>query len=228
MKKIPHGECRNCKKCGVSFAGRYCKECQKARSRDARALALKDKPPKEKAPKKIESPEAQKARFSRWYAKNKAEFNANRAKKRIENPPKYRPKKKYTYMSTPESRELAKLKARAFRAANPEIGKRASANWYSKNKKYHSLLVQNREAKKRANGGGLSKGLQSKLFALQKGKCACCGQPLGDDYHMDHIMPIALGGSNVDSNIQLLRRRCNLQKSAKHPVDFMQERGFLL
>lgn len=56
----------------------------------------------------------------------------------------------------------------------------------------------------------------------------CCGLPLGDNYHIDHIMPLALGGSNTDDNIQLLRQRCNNQKCAKHPVDFMQSRGFLL
>ena len=46
--------------------------------------------------------------------------------------------------------------------------------------------------------------------------------------HLDHIMPLALGGSNTDDNIQLLRARCNLQKRAKHPVDFMRERGYLI
>jgi len=83
-------------------------------------------------------------------------------------------------------------------------------------------------AKKRANGGYLSIGIIKKLFALQKGKCACCGIPLGDDYHLDHIMPISLGGKNNDWNVQLLRKLCNLQKQNKHPVEFMQSRGFLL
>ena len=41
-------------------------------------------------------------------------------------------------------------------------------------------------------------------------------------------MPIALGGKNVDDNVQLLCAACNLSKQAKHPVDFMQQRGFLL
>lgn len=45
---------------------------------------------------------------------------------------------------------------------------------------------------------------------------------------MDHILPLALGGTNVDENIQLLRKRCNLQKCAMHPVDFMQSKGRLL
>ena len=74
----------------------------------------------------------------------------------------------------------------------------------------------------------LSVGLSAKLFKLQKGKCPCCKQPLGDDYHLDHKMPLALGGTNTDENMQLLRSICNLQKHAKHPVDFMQERGYLL
>lgn len=74
----------------------------------------------------------------------------------------------------------------------------------------------------------MSSGLAIRLYKLQRGKCACCGLPLGDDYHLDHIMPLALGGTNTDDNIQLLRAKCNMQKSAKHPVDFMQQRGFLL
>ena len=77
-------------------------------------------------------------------------------------------------------------------------------------------------------GGVLTLGLSLRLFQLQKGKCACCKKPLGSNYHMDHIMPLALGGTNTNDNIQLLRARCNLQKQAKHPVDFMQQRGYLL
>lgn len=73
-----------------------------------------------------------------------------------------------------------------------------------------------------------SKGLAERLFRLQRGKCACCKKPLGSDYHLDHIMPLALGGVNEDSNIQLLRAKCNMQKHTVHPVEFMQQRGFLL
>ena len=88
--------------------------------------------------------------------------------------------------------------------------------------------MHNRRARVRETGGKLSSDLADKLFKLQKGKCPCCAQPLGDDYHLDHKMPIALGGSNTDGNMQLLRAVCNLQKAKKHPIDFMQIRGFLL
>lgn len=104
-------------------------------------------------------------------------------------------------------------KIAAARATKPEIGR---------------INGENRRARKLKAGGTLSKGLSEKLFKLQGGKCPCCKQPLGDDYHLDHLMPLALGGSNTDDNMQLLRKTCNLQKNAKHPVEFMQSRGFLI
>lgn len=87
---------------------------------------------------------------------------------------------------------------------------------------------KNRNARKKSNGGVLSHGLAAKLFKLQKGKCACCNKPLGPDFHMDHMIPLALGGPNTDDNIQLLRSTCNRQKHASNPVDFMQSRGYLI
>jgi 5-methylcytosine-specific restriction endonuclease McrA len=113
-------------------------------------------------------------------------------------------------------------------AANPEIAKKNSAAWERANPESRRIRVENRRARRLKNGGVLSKGLLKKLFAQQKGMCPCCGQSLGKNYHMDHIIPLALGGSNTDDNMQLLTATCNLQKSVKHPIDFMQSRGFLL
>lgn len=124
-----------------------------------------------------------------------------------------------------------KLKAKdaKWRSANPERYRTTKAKWYAGNPEACRIHSHNRRARVRNVGGALSTGLAEKLFRLQRGKCACgCGQPLGEDYHRDHRMPLALGGSNTDDNIQLLRNLCNLQKGAKHPIDFMRQRGFLL
>lgn len=121
-----------------------------------------------------------------------------------------------------------KAEKAAYKAANHEKVKAYAAAWAETNPEAIRINNHNRRARKRANGGTLSRGLSAKLFKLQKGKCPCCGLPLGNNYHLDHRMPLALGGSNDDGNMQLLRQRCNNQKWAKHPVDFMQERGFLL
>ena len=45
---------------------------------------------------------------------------------------------------------------------------------------------------------------------------------------IDHIVPLAKGGSDGPENIQLLCAHCNRRKSAKDPIVFMQENGFLL
>lgn len=127
-----------------------------------------------------------------------------------------------------ENKTKANASSTSWAAANPEKVLASSAAWKKSNKQAVHIHNQNRRARKRASGGSLSKGLSEKLFTLQRGKCACCKQPLGNDYHLDHIVPLALGGTNTDDNMQLLRQRCNNQKGAKHPVDFMQSRGFLL
>lgn len=124
--------------------------------------------------------------------------------------------------------EKEKARHITWNAANPGRSKATTTAWCKAHPDVVILRSQNRRAKVRSSGGRLSAGLAQNLFKLQKGKCPCCGKSLGSNYHLDHKMPLALGGSNTDDNMQLLRSTCNLQKNAKHPIDFMQSRGFLL
>ena len=89
------------------------------------------------------------------------------------------------------------------------------------------IISQNRRARKLSNGGKLSQGLADKLLKIQGWKCNYCKIDLGDDFHMDHIMPLKLGGQNTDDNIQILCPYCNCSKGAKHPLTFMQENGYV-
>ena len=144
---------------------------------------------------------------SKWYAAN-SDYHR---KWRVENPDK------------------VKVAAVKYRTANPEKERARHSKWKLENPEYNRVHCHNRRARKRETGGKLSSGLADKLFKFQRGKCACgCKQPLGTNYHLDHIMPIALGGMNTDDNIQLLRSTCNQRKYKRHPVEFMQSRGFLL
>lgn len=127
----------------------------------------------------------------------------------------------------PSCKDCRSIVIAKWQKANPLKANAKSAKWREANPEARRIYEHNR--KERASGGRLSSGLSAKLFKLQRGKCACgCGKPLGDEYHLDHRMPIALGGTNSDDNMQLLRKLCNLQKSKKHPIDFMQSRGFLI
>ncbi|MGK5049759.1 HNH endonuclease [Janthinobacterium sp. GB4P2] len=114
-------------------------------------------------------------------------------------------------------------------AANPGRVRLAFAGWAEKNPDAKRILVQNRRAKKRANGGALSKDLVDRLMTSQKCRCVACNGDLRLlGHHLDHIVPVRDGGENIDSNIQLLCPSCNHSKGAKNSVDFMQSRGFLL
>jgi len=110
---------------------------------------------------------------------------------------------------------------------NPSRSLEIRAKWAKKNPEKRRIFSQNRRALVKSNGGKLSNNIAEKLLKLQQGKCACCYNQL-EKYHLDHIMPVSLGGENKDRNIQLLCPTCNLQKNAKHPIDFMQSKGFLL
>ena len=130
------------------------------------------------------------------------------------------------------NREKTRELARQYRKNNPEKVKEGKSCWQKanpeKNKAISVKRSQNRRAKKRGNGGTLSKGIVERLLVLQNGKCACCRASLNNGYHLDHIMPLALGGQNSDNNVQLLTPTCNRRKGAKHPDDWARENGKLL
>jgi superfamily II DNA or RNA helicase len=52
------------------------------------------------------------------------------------------------------------------------------------------------------------------LFDLADGKCSICGEPLGEDFHADHIVPYARGGVTDVANGQAVCVRCNSAKGA--------------
>jgi hypothetical protein len=58
---------------------------------------------------------------------------------------------------------------------------------------------------------------RNRIFERCEGKCAyCTGQLLyNDPWHIDHIVPLAKGGSNEESNLTLACARCNVKKRDK-------------
>ena len=145
-----------------------------------------------------------------WRKNNKAKVDAYNADRYLKDPDKFK--------------TLSKI----WQSQNKERVLKNASEWAAKNQDARKIYRGNRRARKISAGGSLSKGLAEKLLILQKGKCPCCRLPLYDDYHMDHIIPLALGGSNTDDNIQLLHGLCNRQKHSKNPIDFMQSRGYLI
>lgn len=158
-----------------------------------------------------EQTERARQRAREWYAANKERAKANVSQWQAENPGKVA---QYKQRHVEANRQTLNDKARAYRKANPD--KRL-------------VWEQTRRSRKSAAGGRLSTDIVSKLTKLQRNCCAACKADLdATGRHLDHIVPLSAGGSNTDENVQLLCPDCNVRKGAKHPVDFMRQRGFLL
>lgn len=111
---------------------------------------------------------------------------------------------------------------------NRDKARKYNKKWSDNNKESVRANVMNRRARKRgADGSYCAKDIREKMSA-HKGKCAMCKTGIKKNFHVDHIIPLAIGGTNWPSNLQLLCANCNWEKGAKHPIDFAQERGLLL
>lgn len=51
-------------------------------------------------------------------------------------------------------------------------------------------------------------------YKAQKGCCYWCGDELGQDYQVDHALPLSRGGTNWPENIVISCASCNMKKGA--------------
>jgi 5-methylcytosine-specific restriction endonuclease McrA len=157
-----------------------------------------------------DSPDSRKKAANDYYQNNKEKVLSRLRVRYSENPQKHlnavnERKQRDVEAHNKRFRELQTIR----HAANPSVQREKSQNYRSK---------------KRGNGGRLSKGIVAHLIDAQNGKCVYCHKDL-TSYHVDHIYPISAGGLNEDGNVQLLCPRCNLQKGAKIPEDFIAIKG---
>lgn len=124
---------------------------------------------------------------------------------------------------TPE----AKAAAAAYYQANKDHIKAVHAAYKQANPEATRRHWHKRRARIKGCGGEFSPGIIKNLLRLQRGKCANCRRVL-IAHELDHVVPLAKGGSNTDGNAQLLCPLCNRRKHAKDPIDFAQEQGRLL
>ena len=104
-------------------------------------------------------------------------------------------------------------------------GKARSARYRRANPHRVAEWAQKRSGKKT---GRLPRGTVSLLFRRQRERCAFCASSIKGGYHVDHVMPMHLGGLHEPNNLQLLCPSCNVRKWALHPVEFAQRNGRLL
>jgi len=121
---------------------------------------------------------------------------------------------------------------KAYRSANAtDCADRAKA-YVLANPEKTAETKRNQRARKRNADGKHTAAEVTAIFQNQRGLCANCNTKLftsgKQKYHVDHVMPLALGGSNDRYNLQCLCPACNQSKSAKHPDDWAKENGRLI
>lgn len=128
-----------------------------------------------------------------------------------------------TFNLSEEAKE--KIRKHHTGSGNPMFGK-IPHNWKGgkETKRLRKVISQqNREAKKKKNGGTITTKEWLDLINRFDYMCLCCKRKEPEiKLTMDHIIPISIGGKNEISNIQPLCRNCNSRKQSKH-IDFISE-----
>lgn len=190
---------------------KYCKKCERETARNASGAC---KPCACLATKAWKAKNIERSREAnvKWATENKEKMDEYKAKYRQANKAK-------CVAASIKSREKRPDGYREYQLqyAASERGRESSI------KRSHT-----RRARVSGAGGEYSREDIAFLMETQKGLCVCCRTSLSHGKHVDHVIPLVMGGRNDRYNLQLLCPKCNLQKSSKHPVDFMQSKGFLI
>lgn len=123
----------------------------------------------------------------------------------------------------------AKMKRIGWAKKNPEKHLehcRRAAEKFDRDKR--NSITRNYRAKKRKAGGTHTAADIAEILKLQRGRCAYCRKRLRGTYHVDHIVPVALGGTNDRRNLQITCATCNQNKNDKPPEAFSRETGRLI
>lgn len=124
--------------------------------------------------------------------------------------------------------ERSKANIKRWAEANPERRRASCKKWEAANPEYLRSNLRNRRSRKLSAAGRHTPEEIAILAARQRYKCANCRRSIKTCHEADHVMPLALGGSNWICNIQLLCRACNRKKGKKHPISWANENGRLL
>ncbi len=213
-----------CKACRDGLRGE-CKKCvaekQKAyNSENAERISARKKSKYWTEPEKMRE-------IARAYAEKNADRARDRAKARYW---RYRDAAlEANALYRKINAEKIKERRTARRKEKGDALREQSRNFYKRNKERMRPQRKAAKAMRRSALGSVTKQDVETLLHLQKWRCAACKADVKKvGYHLDHIFPLSKGGTNDRNNLQILCPACNLSKSAKHPIDFMQSIGMLL
>jgi 5-methylcytosine-specific restriction endonuclease McrA len=151
-------------------------------------------------------------------AANKQKDSENSKRYRELHPEKVKDNRKRYYSA---NRESLLDKAKVYYELNKSKVYEYKKKWNQTNREKRRAAEHNRDSRKAHNGGSFTADDIKKLFTNQSGLCAniFCKNSL-DIYHIDHMVPLILGGHNYPTNLQLLCPLCNLHKGTLMPLEW--------
>lgn len=186
----------------------YCKECVSARNRA----------------KWASNPEFRRRRLAYQAARYEADPAAVKERSkgwRAKNPDK---KLAHDRAWREANRERVNEGARRYVAAHRDEINARNAEWRRLNPEKALAQVHARRARIEGAGGRYRLDDVVVMYDQQGGCCFYCDTPIGDEFHIDHFIPLSRGGSNWPENLVLACPTCNLRKHAQMPWEFMPER----
>lgn len=116
--------------------------------------------------------------------------------------------------------DQCRLNSSNWRQRNPEKVRETNLLWRQANPEKIRAYRHTRRAREAGNGGSYTDSELQILEASQGGLCAYC-QREGQILHVDHVIPLKQGGTSYIANIALACRKCNLNKHAKTPEQWV-------
>lgn len=166
------------------------------------------------------------------HARNKAQRNEARRKKRLAN---FEVEREKARIWEDRNRERRNAQARQWRKDNPERFRENQRRGYHKHKdernaRRRAAYAENpepfkaRESARRA----VLRGVEGRYtehdaydkYTEQNGKCYWCSEALNGEFQVDHIIPLSRGGGNGPGNICCACEPCNRRKHNKMPWEF--------
>ena len=170
--------------------------------------------------------ECDRARSRAWYEANAEHVRAKARAWHEANPERARARNRAWYEANPER---ARARARTWRKSNPEHIRVRNRAWYEANAEHVRAKARAwNEANPERKRDIVSRRRARKATAVpQRWRlsecpdhlCYWCGTELThDNTHLDHIMPLSLGGPHTPDNTANTCAPCNLTKNNKHPL----------
>jgi len=162
-------------------------------------------------------PEETRQAQRKYHAANLDECRERSRRYRQEHLEEMRAKDREQYAQNREAQKKRKLD---YYYENREEMLEANRRWIAANpEKNRARYSRRRALVKNAEGSYTAEDTVAQ-YERQKGKCFYCGVDVGDDYHVDHVVPLSKGGTNGPENLVVACPHCNLSKYAKHPMEF--------